>query len=472
MVFSSNIFLFLFLPTFLGLYYLTPFRHRSWVILLGSYAFYAWWRVDFLLLFIAVTLWNYLMGLAVYRSGIGTATARKWVAVGVAGDLATLGYFKYANFGVDSLNSLFQSLGYQPLELAHIILPIGISFYIFQAISYVVDVYRGDTEPTRRFVDFAAFIALFPQLIAGPVLRYKDLADQFTYRTHTLEKFGEGAIRFMQGFVKKVLIADSIAPLADNAFALADPSTADAWLGALAYTAQLYFDFSGYSDMAIGLGLMMGFRFIENFKQPYISQSITEFWRRWHISLSTWLRDYLYIPLGGNRQGTFGTYRNLLLTMLLGGLWHGANWTFLLWGAWHGGLLAIERALGVSGNARSFRIGRWALTLLFVMIGWVTFRATSLQSAFHFYGAMFSFSDLQFTGSYLEEIRSLNLAILGLAYAIVAVMGAKDRLASSPGRVSLMPLRAALPTLLLPLFLMAVLKLSAESFSPFLYFQF
>ncbi|MBN8240671.1 MBOAT family protein [Marinobacter hydrocarbonoclasticus] len=472
MVFSSNIFLFLFLPAFLGLYYLTPFRHRSWVILLGSYAFYAWWRVDFLLLFVAVTAWNYVIGLGIHRAGIGTARARKWVGVGVAGDLATLGYFKYANFGVDSLNEIFLSMGYQPLELAHIILPIGISFYIFQAISYVVDVYRGDTEPTRRFVDFAAFIALFPQLIAGPVLRYKDLADQFTYRTHTLDKFGEGAIRFMQGFVKKVFIADSIAPLADGAFALADPTTADAWLGILAYTAQLYFDFSGYSDMAIGLGLMIGFRFPENFNQPYISQSITEFWRRWHISLSSWLRDYLYIPLGGNRNGTIGTYRNLILTMLLGGLWHGANWTFLLWGAWHGGVLAVERALGLDTSGRTFQVGRWAMTFLFVMLGWVTFRASTIGDAFSFYQAMFSFDGFSLSAVYLQDIRGLNLAVLALAYLVVLVMGLRERLPWQLNPSLVGGLRAALPTLLVPTFLLAVLKLSAESFSPFLYFQF
>ncbi|MBD3656650.1 MULTISPECIES: MBOAT family O-acyltransferase [Marinobacter] len=472
MVFSSNIFLFLFLPAFLGLYYLTPFRHRSWVILIGSYAFYAWWRVDFVLLFFAVTLWNYLIGLGIHRAGTGTALARKWVAVGVAGDLATLGYFKYANFGVDSLNSLLVSAGSQPLELAHIILPIGISFYIFQAISYVVDVYRGDTEPTRRFVDFAAFIALFPQLIAGPVLRYKDLADQFAYRTHTMEKFGEGAVRFMQGFVKKVFIADSIAPLADNAFALADPTTADAWLGALAYTAQLYFDFSGYSDMAIGLGLMMGFRFNENFNQPYVSQSITEFWRRWHISLSSWLRDYLYVPLGGNRKGTFKTYRNLMLTMLLGGLWHGANWTFLLWGAWHGGILAIERWLGVSANPQGFRVLRWALTLLLVVIGWVTFRASSIGEAFAFYQAMFTLDGSGLSAAYLQGIRDLNIAILVLAYGVIAAMGLRDRLHQQGIRVTGPGWRSVAAPLLVPVFALAVLKLSAESFSPFLYFQF
>ncbi|MDX1456346.1 MAG: MBOAT family protein [Marinobacter sp.] len=474
MVFSSNIFLFLFLPAFLGLYYLTPFRHRSWIILIGSYAFYAWWRVDFLLLFFAVTLWNYCIGLGIGRAGVGTAAARKWVALGVVGDLSTLGYFKYANFGVDSLNSLMLSLGYQPFELAHIILPIGISFYIFQAISYVVDVYRGDTEPTRRFVDFAAFIALFPQLIAGPVLRYKDLADQFAYRTHSMEKFGEGAVRFMQGFVKKVFIADTIAPLADNAFALADPTTADAWLGILAYTAQLYFDFSGYSDMAIGLGLMMGFRFPENFNQPYISQSITEFWRRWHISLSSWLRDYLYVPLGGNRHGTFHTYRNLLLTMLLGGLWHGANWTFLLWGAWHGSILAIERMLGVSASPAGFRVSRWLLTFLFVMLGWVTFRASDIGEAWQFYLALFSFDGIGLSSAYLQGIRDLNVAMLGLAYVVIAMMGLREHLNRRWPDIGYLVsgLRVLAPMLLLPMFLLAVLKLSAESFSPFLYFQF
>ena len=230
-------------------------------------------------------------------------------------DLCVLGYFKYANFGVDSLNEIITSFGMQPFVLTHILLPIGISFYTFESISYIIDVYRGDTPATHNLIDFAAFVAIFPHLIAGPVLRFKDLVDQFNHRTHTVDKFAEGCTRFMQGFVKKVFIADTLAALADHCFALQNPTTGDAWLGALAYTAQLYFDFSGYSDMAIGLGLMMGFRFMENFNQPYISQSITEFWRRWHISLSTWLRDYLYISLGGNRGSTFQTYRNLFLTM-------------------------------------------------------------------------------------------------------------------------------------------------------------
>jgi alginate O-acetyltransferase complex protein AlgI len=472
-VFCSNIFLFLFLPVFLALYYLTPFRFRSALILLASYTFYAWWRADFLLLFFGVTLWNYFIGMAIGRAGARSARAKRWITLGIAVDLMTLGYFKYANFGVDSLNALLASIGAQPLSLGEVLLPIGISFYIFHAISYIVDVYRGDAQPSRKFADFAAFIALFPQLVAGPVLRYKDLAAQFAARTHTLDKFAEGSARFMRGFVKKVFIADAIAPLADNAFALADPSAADAWIGILAYAAQLYFDFSGYSDMAVGLGLMMGFRFIENFNHPYISQSITEFWRRWHISLSTWLRDYLYIPLGGNRHGTAATYRNLFLTMLLGGLWHGANWTFVLWGIWHGGWLCLERALGDT-TAPGFKLLRWLSTLFIVLMGWVAFRADSMAEAFGFYGALFG-GDFSFSAVYTDSINSLQLYTLGIAWLIVVIFGLRAinrpkiwftfAVAGDRIRVAAIPALSAL-------FALSVLKLSTQSYTPFLYFQF
>lgn len=496
MVFSSNVFLFLFLPLFLGLYYLSPARYRNLLILIGSYIFYAWWRVDFLLLFMAVTLWNYVFGLRIFAAGVRSPAAQRWLLWGVVGNLATLGYFKYANFGMANLNAVLEAAGMDPFVLTHVILPIGISFYVFQSISYLIDVYRGDTEPTENLINFAAFIALFPQLIAGPVLRYKDLADQFVERSHTLDKFSEGASRFMQGFVKKVFIADSLAPLADHCFALAEPSTGDAWLGMIAYSAQLYFDFSGYSDMAIGLGLMMGFRFMENFNQPYISQSITEFWRRWHISLSTWLRDYLYVPLGGNRHGTFNTYRNLLLTMLLGGFWHGANWTFMVWGAWHGCWLAIERALGVNAAPKSINALRWAFTLLLVMLGWVVFRAESLDVAWRMYAAMFSFGDWRLSELNSAQLTSLQIATLLLAWLVIGCFGirqfhaqpltgapktqANDQgiayasngtLAWSQSWLAELPAMASRVALLL-LFAASVLKLSAQSFSPFLYFQF
>jgi alginate O-acetyltransferase complex protein AlgI len=471
MVFSSNVFLFLFLPAFLAAYYLAPDRYRAYVIVAGSYLFYAWWRVDFLLLFVAVTAWTWLVGARIAAHGAGDRRmARRWLTAGVGVDLAVLGYFKYANFGVDSFNALIGTAGLEPLPWAAIVLPIGISFYTFESISYMADVYRGDCEPARRPVDLACFLALFPHLIAGPVFRYKDLAGQFGRRTHSLDLFAEGARRFMQGFIKKVFIADSIAPLVAQGYALAEPTTADAWITALAYTAQLYFDFSGYTDMAIGLGLMMGFRFVENFDQPYASQSITEFWRRWHMSLSAWLRDYLYVPLGGNRHGTLRTYRNLLLTMVLGGLWHGANWTFALWGAFHGVLLAIERALGVDPRRAAFAPGRWALTFVLVVLGWVMFRAADVDQAVAMYAAMFRFDGAGLSDAYAAGITRLQLATLALAAAVAAYGGWRLR----------RPAPAAAPAwrqpvavgLLLPLFALSVLKLSAQSYSPFLYFQF
>jgi alginate O-acetyltransferase complex protein AlgI len=473
MVFSSNVFLFLFMPAFLAVYYLTPNRGRlrNWVVLGGSYAFYAWWRIDFVLLFAAVTLWNYWIGLAIARQGVRTARARHWLVLGVAVDLLVLGYFKYANFGVDSLSALLEAAGMQPFQMMHVLLPIGISFYTFESISYIMDVYRGDAEATRHLVDFATFVALFPHLIAGPVFRYKDLAGQFLDRSHTVEKFAEGSERFMQGFIKKIFIADTIAPLVTHCFTLHAPTMADAWLGALAYTAQLYFDFSGYSDMAIGLGLMMGFRFVENFNQPYVSQSITEFWRRWHMSLSSWLRDYLYISLGGNRRGLFNTYRNKFLTMLLGGLWHGANWTFVLWGMWHGTLLCLEQLIGVNSAPARFRFHRWLPTFLCVVLGWVAFRSATVQTAWHFWRAMFSFDGAGFSDAYAGDIGRAEVAMLLLAGVVAAFGGARQyRPGGLPAPV--LARRAVTSWLVFPLFLLALLKLCAQSYSPFLYFQF
>lgn len=461
MVFSSNIFLFSFLPTFLAIYYLSANKYRNLVILGASYAFYAWWRIDFLLLFFFITVFNYFIGIRVS----GLVPLKKWLTLGVVGNLVVLGYFKYANFGVDSFNLLLTTVGVAPFNLVNIVLPIGISFYIFQSISYIVDVYRKDAPVTRNIIDFAAFVALFPQLIAGPVLRYKDLADQFRQRTHSWDKFGQGCAWFMIGFIKKVFIADSIAPVVNNSFALASPGLVEAWIGALAYTAQLYFDFSGYSDMAIGLGLMIGFRFINNFNQPYISQSVTEFWRRWHISLSSWLRDYLYIPLGGNRKGSFNTYRNLFLTMLLGGLWHGANWTFLIWGAWHGVWLAIEKKLGL-GRYRGFNPLSWLMTLFIVILGWVMFRAESVADAMAFYKAMFGFNS--WTSSVALTLNASEVAMLWLALVTVLVGGFLPKIQ----RKYQVKVRKVASYLLLPIFALSVLKLSAQSYSPFLYFQF
>lgn len=461
MVFTSNLFLFLFLPIFLAIYYLIPFRFRSALILVFSYVFYGWWRPDFAMLLGGVTVGTYAFTLIM--------ESKRWysrrfavLTVAVSLNLSALAYFKYFNFGVDSLNDLLVLLGFSPFTYAKVILPIGLSFFVFHAISYMVDVYRKEAPAAKNLFDFAAFISFFPQLVAGPVLRYEPLADQFRHRDHSWKIFSRGCLVFMAGFCGKVLIADPMSPLVKAAFSIQTPSMVDAWLGLTAYTMQLFFDFSGYSTMAVGLGLMVGFIFPKNFDDPYTSASITEFWRRWHMSLSTWLRVYLYVPLGGNRMGRTRTYINLMATMVLGGLWHGASWTFLVWGAWHGGLLTLER----------FRRERQptpflprplavAWTLLMVMIGWVFFRAADLDAAFRMLAGMVGLSGFQLSAALEWQVTSEQLWVLAFASVLVFALPWVRRKSEGLVRV-----------LLIPLFLWAVATLSSQAFTPFLYFQF
>lgn len=461
MVFSSNLFLFAYLPLFLLGYFVTPWRLKSALILVFSYAFYAWWRPDFLMLLVGVSAGSYAFALAIDNSADERRRYRVLFA-GVTLNLLTLAYFKYANFGIDSLNAALSALGYSRIGWTQVVLPIGLSFYIFHAISYLVDIYRREAPPARNLVDFSAFIALYPHLVAGPVLRYHLLAEQFRNRVHSVGNFAQGCALFMTGFCLKVLIADSVAPLADAAFAVAVPTFVDAWLGTVAYTIQLFFDFSGYSTMAIGLALMIGFKFPENFNDPYLSVSITDFWQRWHMSLSQWLREYLYIPLGGNRKGRARTYVNLFLTMLLGGLWHGANWTFVVWGAWHGGLLAAERYLKERFGV--LPIPRWLLvakTMLLVMIGWVFFRAHNIGEAMRIFEGMLGLNGLALSDTMAWQVTFERLAVLALGIALVYLMPTLRKYSHT-----------ALRFLLLPLFAWAVATLSSQSFTPFLYFQF
>jgi alginate O-acetyltransferase complex protein AlgI len=464
MVFSSNLFLFLYLPLFLVFYYITPWRFKSALILVFSYAFYAWWRPDFLFLLMAVSLGSYAFALAI--DACQDAIKRyRLLFVGVALNLTTLAYFKYANFGVDSFNAGIVALGFTPMSWTPVLLPIGLSFYIFHAISYLVDIYRKEAPPARNVIDFAAFIALYPHLVAGPVLRYHLLAEQFRSRVHSLGNFATGCQVFMLGFCQKVLIADSVAPLADAAFGASSPSFLDAWVGITAYTLQLFFDFSGYSSMAIGLALMIGFKFPENFNDPYLSGSITEFWQRWHMSLSSWLREYLYIPLGGNRKGPRRMYINLFLTMLLGGLWHGANWTFVVWGAWHGAILAIERYC--KDHFKFAPLPRWLLvlqTMQLVMIGWVFFRAHNMSEAIRMLKAMFGLSGtdfMSFSSAVSWQITTDRVVMLFVGAALVYLLPTIRKYKNTPIR-----------WLTIPLFVWAVATLSAQSFTPFLYFQF
>lgn len=381
MIFSSYEFIFLFLPfTVLGYYTLFARRGRTVFLTVMSYAFYGWWDYRFCGLLLISTVIDYCMGRQIANTA-DRRIARRWLVLSMFSNLSMLGFFKYFDLGADTVNRLAGFLGADaPLvPLLHFILPVGISFYTFQTMSYSIDLYHKRAAVARDWWSFACYVALFPQLVAGPIVRYHELAEQLVFRSHTIDKMSRGTALFILGLAKKILLADAVAPLTSFAFGAQAPGFVDAWVGVLAYTMQIYFDFSGYSDMAVGLGLMLGFRFPINFNSPYQAVSISDFWRRWHISLSNWLRDYLYIPLGGNRISSYRTYFNLFIVMLLGGLWHGANWTFVFWGGYHGLLLAWERLrrhrLPPTGGISRLR------TFVLVCLGWVVFRAATVEQA-------------------------------------------------------------------------------------------
>jgi alginate O-acetyltransferase complex protein AlgI len=472
MVFSSTAFLFAFLPAFLAVYYAAPRRFRTFIIAVASYVFYGWWRPDFVLLMWLSTVVDFTAGRGIVNERAKGATGKRWLLLSVCTNLGLLAYFKYANFGIDTLNAALMTADAGPVQWAEVILPVGISFYTFQTMSYTIDVYRGSARPVRSFQDFMAYVAMFPQLVAGPVVRYNTIAEQLHEREHSMARFSRGARRFMEGFAKKVLIADSVAPVVDAVFASDSPTMADAWLGTVAYTVQLYFDFSGYSDMAIGLGLMLGFTFMENFNHPYISRSITEFWQRWHISLSTWLRDYLYIPLGGNRKGPRRTYVNLALTMLLGGLWHGASWNFIAWGAWHGALLGLERRFTHRADGRRIAPNLTIpVTMVLVMIGWVIFRAPDFAGAMTMYAGMVGLNGLPLSDAISWQLTGWQLTALAIGVGVVYIAPRWGRFVE---QAQAQQARTVLGVQLLavPLFALAVLRLFAQSNTPFLYFQF
>ncbi len=388
MVFSSSIFLFAFLPAVLLVYYLPLRRWRTGqnvFLFLASLFFYGWGAHEALLLMLGSILANYLLGLWAGRARSAGRSVRPAVVLAAVVNLSLLFVFKYLDFTISTLNLLGWKLSLFGIEL-----PIGISFFTFQALSYVLDVAMGTAQVQRNPLWLGLYISLFPQLIAGPIVKYSTVADEIEGRRETWADFSSGCCRFIVGLGKKVLLSNQLAVVADAAWdtPIGDLSAALAWLGALCYTLQIYYDFSGYSDMAIGLGKLFGFHFLDNFNYPYLSRSVTEFWRRWHISLSTWFRDYVYIPLGGSRKGPWRTYRNLFVVWLLTGVWHGANWTFLCWGLFYFLLLCLEK-LGASGRPIPAPAG-WAWTFLMVNFGWVLFRAPSLPAALDYLGAMFS----------------------------------------------------------------------------------
>ena len=472
MVFSSVTFLFFFLPICLAGYYLVGRRLRNGWLLLSSLVFYTWGGGALVSLLIISTIVDYAMGWVV-ASGVRGGN-RTLIRLGVLGsvlvNLGLLSYFKYANFFVEQLNSL----GFGDIAWTSVVLPIGISFFTFQSMSYTIDVSRGRVEHLRNPLDFGLYVTLFPQLVAGPIVRFHEIADQLHTRVLNIERFALGASRFSHGLAKKVLIADSVAPIADAAFAAdaAGLGPAGAWLGIAAYTIQIYFDFSGYSDMAIGLGSMLGFDFPENFRRPYSAVSITDFWRRWHMTLSNWFRDYLYIPLGGSRRGGVRTMANLWIVFALTGIWHGANWTFLLWGLYHGAWLVAERLTGQRpvGDGATLAPLRRAVVLLAVMVGWVLFRSPDAGSAFEYLGAMFSLGGIT-PETITNAIDTRALIAMGLGTASVLIPGniVGGLLVTGWQGVRGAAVRFAEVAVALPYVMIIV---ASGSFSPFLYYQF
>ncbi|MHC4140714.1 MAG: MBOAT family O-acyltransferase [Planctomycetota bacterium] len=482
MVFSSTIFLFFFLPWVLTLTLIVPRRLRNPILLVSSLFFYAWGEAFFVLLMIASIGINYVLGLliATWRS---TPKIRILLALAVLVNIGLLGTFKYANFFVDNLNALLALWDLPPLMLDPVHLPIGISFFTFQALSYIFDVARGEEKAQRNPLNVALYISLFPQLIAGPIVRFRDVAGQILRRRVTLDLFADGVRRFIIGLGKKVLIANTLAVPADQIFALPESELtwSVAWIGVICYTLQIYFDFSGYSDMAIGLGRMLGFRFLENFNYPYIARSMTDFWRRWHISLSSWFRDYLYIPLGGNRRGPTRTFVNLFIVFFITGLWHGASWSFVVWGLYHGAFLVAERVFRNRSAWRFPPVIRHAYLLMAVMVGWVLFRAETLTQALAFLGAMLGFGAgdglrvdvIAFQGN--DVLLAMGAGIVGSAPVIPWLVDRIRRIHEAVPRLGAgtYTVASALGHLgLLAVFVLSAVAVSAQTHNPFIYFRF
>ena len=470
MVFSSPIFLFLFLPVVLGAYYLVPAKYKNVLLLLASLFFYSWGEGKIVLIMLLVTGINFWSGLII-RSG----RRRAGLLISVATSITALWLFKYFNFTFHNFSSFLQFTGIKSdafASLPHIALPIGISFYTFQALSYTIDVYRGHVQASRSFVDFATYVTMFPQLIAGPIVRYADIHRQLRNKHISIDNFSAGVERFIIGLAKKVLIANTFAAVADEIFYqnLANLSTFYAWLGVIAYAFQIYYDFSGYSDMAIGLGKMLGFDFMENFNYPYIATSIQEFWRRWHISLSTWFRDYLYIPLGGNKVPKLRVYLNLAIVFLVTGLWHGASWHFVAWGLFHGLFIVIEKIGFGKILQLLWRPLRHIYTLLVVLIGWVFFRAESLSGALLYLKRMFVFSGGDpALSSYLDffflDSRTLFFTIVALVFAVPPQV-------YFPGKMAVPRAGLVRQVYFIALLVLSLIYVGAGTYNPFIYFRF
>lgn len=466
MLFSSIVFLFTFLPIILILYYLVPRPMKNVILLFGSLLFYAWGEPVYIFLMIFSILFNYICGLDIARNLKDPAAAKRSLIFTVAVNLCILGFFKYEGFVLDSLSAVL------PVDIPYraMALPIGISFYTFQILSYIIDVYRGHVKVQTNLLDFALYVTMFPQLIAGPIVQYADVDRQLHVRKESWGKFGEGSMFFIRGLAKKVLLANTIGMVYTEVAALAPGkvSVLSAWIGCISYAFQIYFDFSGYSDMAIGLGKMFGFEFLKNFDYPYISQSITEFWRRWHISLGSWFREYVYIPLGGNRVSVIKHLRNLLIVWFLTGLWHGAAWNFVAWGLYYGLILILEKYFLSRVLERLPAVIRHIYSLVLVLIGWVFFFSPTLGGAVDYIQLMFGVG-----ANGLVDSEGLYLLTTNLLLLILLVIGstpivhrAYERVMAGRGKI------LANCVVYAAMFLLCIAYLVTETYNPFLYFRF
>ncbi len=473
MVFSSSLFLLYFFPVFLIAYLLTPVKFKNYTILVASVLFYAWGAPKFIFVLFAVLVADYFLGNKIYES---EGRKRKlYLIISILINVGMLLYFKYSNFFVENLNDVLHLFNIENVSWTKVVLPIGISFFTFQEMSYTIDIYRGEHKPLKKFTDYMLFIFMFSHLIAGPIVTYHILADDIVDRRHQLNNDYRllGLYRFIIGLAKKVLIANVLGEVADDVFKLqpAEINSTTAWLGITAYTFQLYFDFSGYSDMAIGIGKFLGFNFPENFNSPYISQSITEFWKRWHMTLSSWMKNYLYIPLGGNKVSVTRMFLNLWIVFLISGFWHGAEWTLIVWGAYHGFFIVLDKLFLIKLLKQIGKIPRTIFTFIVAMVGWVFFRSSDLSYAIGFIKKMFLF---QF--SYPEIIYSNRFEftmVLAIIFSFAALSGKTAQwqwkglnISSSnfvlTGRVILS----------ISLFILALADITSSGFNPFIYFRF
>ncbi len=473
MVFSSVLFVFLFLPLALLGYFSTAQKYRNTFLLAASLFFYAWGEKFLVLILVGSLMINYYLSLSIADAMRKNrqATSKLLVMTAVIANLIPLFYFKYSNFFIGELGNLLGDSFELGKHWQEVVLPIGISFYTFQAMSYVIDVYRQDTPPAESLVDFACYVTCFPQLIAGPIVRYKDIAKQLQERTVSIHKFSNATQIFIIGLAKKVLIANTLAKTADGAFSLPveQLNIVTSWLGAVCYTLQIYYDFSGYTDMAIGLGLMFGFAFPQNFNHPYAACSVQDFWRRWHISLSTWFRDYLYIPLGGNRCSKWRTFVNLWIVFILCGLWHGASWNFVLWGAFHGFFLVMERSINPKISSIFPLLLKRTYVLFIVVIGWVIFRTDTLMHMKDYFAAMFSFGHNNWSAMDTPLIYQLSndffiALFFGILFSVPMKISQFNRFSGHGKRL--------LPLIYSSLLILCLTFLINSTYNPFLYFRF